>query len=468
MLRRMPRRFAWIAAVALIAFACAVRAPGLHAPRPNVLVLVTDDQRWDSLGCCGDQRLQTPSLDALASEGVRFANAFVTTSICAASRASILTGLYESRHGFTFGTPPLANEHVDTSYPTQLRRAGYRTGFVGKFGIAVEKGASQRMFDVFEPLAGPPLEQRAGESQATHRCDRATDRAISFLDSCDPKQPWCLSVSFQEPHAEDGDPRQYVWSSAFDSLYDDVTFAEPATMKPEFFAALPQFLRESESRVRFRWRFDEEQKRQRMVRGYHRLIAAIDASVGRIQRALRERGMADNTVIVFTSDNGYFLGERGFADKWYAYEPSIRVPLIVLDPRDPPSLRGVVRNEMALNVDLAPTILELAGTLPPTSCQGESLAPLLRGEAPKQWRTEFFYEHRFAHPRIPKSEGLRDERYAYIRWIERSPIVEELYDHVADFDQVRDLSQSPEHATTLAAMRARCDAAAAHAAARPQ
>ena len=447
-------RLALLVALVFVA-ACATRARGT-ARKPNLLVVVTDDQRWDSIACVGDSRLRTPTLDALAREGTRFSEAFVTTSICAASRASILTGLYESAHRFTFGTPPLRDSCVDISYPVMLRRAGYRTGFVGKFGVTTEPGATARMFDVFEPIGGPPM-PRSVSGALRHRCDRTADRAIAFLDGCRDDEPWCLSVSFCEPHAEDGDPLQYVWPGEFDSLYEDVIFEEPVMMAPEFFATLPQFLRESESRVRFGWRFDEPSKRQRMTRGYHRLVAAVDANLGRLRGALAARGMAEDTVIVFLSDNGCFLGERGFADKWYAYEPSIRVPLVVFDPRAPSSRRGVVCASVALNVDIAPSLLDIAGLDATSSSQGRSLLPLMRGELPAGWRTEFFYEHRFEHPRIPKSEGLRDGRHTYIRWIDRAPSVEELYDREADPLQMRNLATDPAHRAKLEEMRLRCD-----------
>ncbi|MCU0865123.1 MAG: sulfatase [Planctomycetes bacterium] len=455
----MLRRLVITASVALAAVAagCAVASKQPASRRPNLLVIVTDDQRWDSLGSTGDARLRTPCLDQLAQDGVRFDNAFVTTAICAASRASILTGQYEGTHGFTFGTPPLGDAHVAVSYPAQLKQAGYRTGFVGKFGVKTANGAPARMFDVFEPIGGPPAGVPGPDGTRRHRCDHTGDRALAFLDGCRADRPWCLSVSFHEPHAEDGDPRQYVWPSAFDQLYEDVGFVPPATMDPAFFAALPAFLRSSESRVRFGWRFDEPGKYVRMVRGYHRLIAAVDANVGRLRDALRDRGMAEDTVVVFTSDNGYFLGERGFADKWYAYEPSIRVPLLIVDPRAPQGHRGLRCAAMVLNVDLAPTLLDLAGVAVPGSQQGRSLRPLLAGDGPADWRRWFFYEHRLVNPRIPRSEGLRTERFTYLRWIDQQPVVEELYDHVADFEQTQSLVADPTHAATLAELRAQCD-----------
>jgi arylsulfatase A-like enzyme len=160
-------------------------------------------------------------------------------------------------------------------------------------------------------------------------------------------------------------------------------------------------------------------------------------------------------VIVFTADNGYFLGDRGFADKWYIYEYSIRVPLIVFDPRAAKADRGRVEAKMALNVDVSPTLLDMAGVAVPKEAQGHSLVPLLKGEAPRDWRTDFFYEHLFERKNIPKSEGVRTEQFTYVRWFEQKPVVEELYDHVADFEQTKNLIADPKFAEVRDALRKR-------------
>ena len=289
--------------------------------------------RWDMMGCAGNTIIQTPQLDALAKDGVRFQNAFVTTAICAASRASILTGLYERTHRYTFGTKPITAEHVEISYPALLRRAGYRTGFVGKFGVGVPPGGAKQMFDSFTPLNRTPYWKKQPDGTLKHLTDIEGEKAIEFIAASKPGEPFCLSVSFNAPHAEDNDPQQYFWQKEVDNLYKDAKFPTPATMTDAFFNALPEFLRKTESRVRFHWRFDEPKKYQAMVAGYYRMISGVDLVIGRICAALKKQGLAGNTVIVFTADNGYFLGERGFADKWYIYEHSIRVPLIVFDPR---------------------------------------------------------------------------------------------------------------------------------------
>ncbi|MBA4148040.1 MAG: sulfatase [Verrucomicrobia bacterium] len=450
--------FHWIAALFLCAFLGNARA----AERPNIIFLLSDDHRWDMMSCAGNKIIQTPEMYALARDGVRFKNAFVTTPICAASRASIFTGLHERTHRYTFGTKPLTDEHVRMSYPAALKRAGYRTGFVGKFGVGVEGGATDAMFDSFVKVDRNPYFKKMPDGSERHATEIEGDRAIEFLETVKDGQPFCLSVSFNAPHAEDNDPRQYFWTKESDSLYRNAKFPVPSTMTDEFFNQHPDFLKNSESRKRFGWRFDEPQKYQDMVRGYYRMITDVDRVIGRIRDALKERGLDENTIIIFTGDNGYFLGDRGFADKWYIYEKSIRVPLIVFDPRAPKSQRGKTAEAMALNIDLAPTMLTLAGADVSETVQGRSLIPLLNGKKPKDWRTDLFFEHlmeadgaKFGRTRIPKSEGVRGERFSYVRWFESDPLVEELYDHTRDFEQEHNLIANPKFAKTAAELRKR-------------
>ncbi|MFQ6132033.1 MAG: sulfatase, partial [Armatimonadota bacterium] len=402
-------------------WAAAAGAAGLP---PNIVFLLTDDQRWDAMGNMNPM-VQTPNMDDLAAKGVRFENAFVTTSICAASRASIFAGVVERTHMYTFRRPPMDARFTDNSYPALLRAAGYRTGFVGKFGVAVQPGATDAMFDVFTPLGRNPYFKKQPDGSLRHLTDITADRAIEFLRSCRSDQPFCLSVSFNAPHAEDSDPRQYIWPEACDHLYEDLTIPVPPTADPAFFEAQPKFLQESLGRVRWKWRFDTPEKFQQMVKGYYRMITGVDAASGRILAALDELGLAGNTVVILSSDNGYFLGDRGFAGKWLPHEPSLRVPLIVYDPRAKRALRGVRRERMALNIDIAPTILDLAGVPIPDLMQGRSLTPILRGRR-VDWRRRFFFEHLMEHPQIIKHEGVRTRRYKYARSCPQEPGWEEL------------------------------------------
>ena len=424
--------------------------------RPNLLFIITDDQRFDMLGDL-HPFLETPNMDRLAAEGLRFENAFVTTPICAASRASLLTGLVERTHGYTFATPPLADRFVDQSYPVLLREAGYRTGFVGKFGVNTQEGAVAKMFDVYEPLMAPYLrEQEDGSTR--HLTDINADRAVEFLRSADQANPFALTLSFNAPHAEDSNERQYIWPEAMDGVYADVAIPAPPLSEPAFFEALPEFLKEpSLNRVRWYWRFDTPDKAQEMTRGHLRMITGVDAAIGRVLAELESLELASNTVVILMGDNGYFLGERGYAGKWLPHELSIHVPLIVFDPRIQEGSRGVVPVQTVLNIDIAPTLLDLAGVDVPSTMQGTSLVPIFGGELPAEWRSDFFVEHLFDHPRIPKHEGVRGERYKYARYFEQEPLYEELYDLLVDPLETRNLAGDPDHFEILSELRRRTD-----------
>lgn len=430
--------------------------PVTQEERPNLLFIITDDQRFDMMGTV-NPILQTPNMDRLAKEGVRFENAFVTTPICAASRASLLTGLVERTHRYTFGTSPLSVQFVDQSYPVLLREAGYHTGFIGKFGVNTGRGATGRMFDVFQPLSPAPYLKRQEDGSTRHLTDITADRAIEYLRSTD-QDPFALTLSFNAPHADDGDERQFIWPAAMDSLYSDLVIPDPPLSDPAFFDALPEFLKDASlNRIRWHWRFDTPEKAQQMTRGHYRMISGVDAAIGRVLDELESLDIAENTVVVLMGDNGYFLGERGYAGKWLPYDLSIHVPLIVFDPRVSNELRGTVPTQLALNIDIAPTLLDLAGVEAPSSMQGKSLVPLLSGESPSEWRTDFFVEHLFDHPQIPKHEGVRGERFKYARYFEQIPVYEELYDLLADPMETRNLAGDSDYFEILTELRRRTD-----------
>ncbi|HUS91532.1 MAG TPA: sulfatase [Phycisphaerae bacterium] len=429
--------------------------------RPNILFLLIDDQRNDTLGCAGHPILKTPTVDRLAAEGVRFTHAFVTTSICAASRASIFTGLYERTHRYTFGTPPIRAEHAAAGYPALLRKAGYRTGFIGKFGVGMAAGTREEMFDYFKPHGRGPYFKKMPDGTTRHETEIAGDRAIEFLGEVPEGTPFCLSVSFNAVHAEDGDKRpgigHYPWPKAVDGMYEDVTVPPPRLSDPKVFEAHPAFLKKSMNRQRFFWRWDTPEKYQTNIRAYFRMISGVDRVIGRVLAELKRRGLADNTVVIYTGDNGYYMGQRGFAGKWSHYEESLRVPLIVYDPRRPREKRGALVESMALNVDLPATMLDLAGVGVPKHYGGRSLRPLLEGRTPADWRTDFFCEHLMNNAAIPKWEGVRGERYVYARYFEQKPPYEFLHDLKADPDQLENLTADPAAAAVLAKMRTRCD-----------
>jgi arylsulfatase A-like enzyme len=246
-----------------------------------------------------------------------------------------------------------------------------------------------------------------------------------------------------------------TWPEFWDGVYDDVRIPVPRTADPAFFDPQPEFLKKSLNRTRWHWRFDTPDKYQKMVKGYYRMISGVDAVIGRIIGELRKLGQHENTVIIFSSDNGYFLGERGFAGKWLMHDVSIRVPLIIYDPRFPLSQKGGIREEMALNIDIPATILDMAGLDTPFSMEGTSLVPVLESKV-KNWRQEVFCEHLWDNPEIPQSECIRTLRWKYIRYIQH-PDFEELYDLQADPEEIFNLVSEDVYSSKLNELREKCD-----------
>ena len=429
--------------------------------KPNIIFFLSDDHRWDRLGSAGHPFLKTPTLDRLAKEGVRFSNMFVTTSICAASRATILTGLYERTHQFTFRTRPIDSRFSQASYPRLLRKAGYKTGFIGKFGVNVQQADRKVMFDFFHPIGRAPFFKPQPDGSLRHESELAGDSAIAFIDQQKGSGPFCLSVSFNAAHAEDGDKRpgigHFPWPKAVDGLYEDVQIQAPRLSDPKIFDSHPEFMKKSMNRIRFFWRWDTPEKYATNLRAYYRMITGIDGVIGRVVKHLEKAGMADNTIIIFSGDNGYYEGQRGFAGKWSHFEESLRVPLIIYDPRADKKRRGKVAKPMALNTDIAPTILGYAGVKMPDHYQGRSLRPIMSGEIPKDWRRDTFCEHLMENNTIPKWEGVRSHRYVYARYFQQKPQYEYLHDLKKDPDQLKNLAKDQEYAKVLKRMRKRCN-----------
>jgi arylsulfatase A-like enzyme len=264
-------------------------------------------------------------------------------------------------------------------------------------------------------------------------------------------------VAFFAPHAEDADPRQYLYQPESEPLYQDVTIPIPKTGDDDHFRRLPPFIanEKNESRRRWRIRFDTPEKYQTSMKAYYRLVTEVDAACGAILAELKRQQLLDQTLVIFTTDNGNFHGEHGLADKWYPYEESIRVPLIIRDPRTPAARHGTTCEEFALNVDLAPTILGATGVEIPTGMQGRDLSPLYLSGTPADWRMEFFYEHAVIRnvDFIPSSEALVRKDWKYIFWPDFQH--EELFDLKHDPQEERTLAADPVHQAKLAELRRR-------------
>ncbi|MEZ6063001.1 MAG: sulfatase-like hydrolase/transferase [Planctomycetaceae bacterium] len=427
--------------------------------RPNIVFFFTDDQTTSTLGCYGNSVIRTPNIDALAARGTRFENAFVSHSICWVSRTTILTGLTGRSYG-TPGNHDLARpEAVETLYSDILRQQGYRTGYFGKWHARMPEGyRAEDHFDEFEAIGRDPYYKKQPDGTLRHETELIVDRGISFIESQPGDQPFALNMWFNACHAEDGDRRpgigHFPWPRSVDGMYDDVTIAPPRLNDPAIFEAQPDFLQTTINRERWFWRWNTPYKYQINIRAYYRMVSGIDGEIGRFMKALEDHGLADNTIIVYSADNGYYMGNRGFAGKWSHYDESLRVPLIVADPRVDASRKGQVTDALALNLDLPSTFLDWAGADVPDRYQGRSLSPVVSDGKPDDWRTETFHEHFAVRTRIPAFEGLRNQRFKYVRYVDHGNR-EFLHDLLSDPDELVNLADNPQHADTLQAMRER-------------
>lgn len=425
-----------------------------QAERPNIIFILTDDQRWDALGYGGNHIIDTPEMDELAARGTYFRNALVTSPICAASRATIFSGLHERTHRYTFRTGDIRPEYMEESYPVMLRRSGYYTGFYGKFGV--KYADKELLFDEFEDYdrnnAYPDYRgyyYKTIGRDTVHLTRYTGQKALEFIEHAPSGRPFSLSLSFSAPHAHDGAPLQYFWQEEPGRLYRKMELPGPALSGDEYFNRLPESVREGYNRLRWTWRFDTPEKYQHSVKGYYRMIKGIDLEIARIRKKLKETGRDKNTVIILMGDNGYFLGERQLAGKWLMYDNSIRVPLIIYDPRV--KAHNDI-GEMALNIDVPATMLDLAGVERPGSWQGRSLLPLVSGHETSFHRDTVLIEHLWEFEKIPPSEGVRTGEWKYFRYI-NDKSSEELYHLTTDPMETNNLAGDPEYENTLVELR---------------
>lgn len=465
--------------------------------RPNILFIFTDDQRFDAIGYENPQ-IQTPNLDRLAKNGVIFENCFVNTSICAVSRANVLTGQYPLRHGVTDFYKILDNHQLKQTYPALLRDAGYYTGIVGKWGIGHTVENTYVAVPFFDFWAGashqtlywhdqdcPYVTKNGAENICT--CGKAinedgpgpgghqsssshlknplhTDTDIfpikvkQFLAARDPDKPFCLSLFYKAPHMPVSGWDRFKYADT----YEGVTFTLAETATKEMADARPGFLKSEKTMHGVDRGYNylaNPESFQQHLRDYNRLVTGMDDSVGKVMDLLEQAGVAENTVVLFTSDNGQFELDHGFLGKWLMYEPSLRVPGFVYDPRLPEALRGRRIDPLITTIDYTATLLDLAGIPVPETMSGRSFLPLLE-ETPqeKPWPSEFFYDHPYKHHGdIPLIYGVRTERYKYTRYRSQDPAFEQLFDLENDPNETRNLVDDPECAAMLKSLRSKTD-----------
>jgi N-acetylglucosamine-6-sulfatase len=446
--------------------------------RPNIVVVVVDDLRWDEFGAAGHPYLETPNIDRLASEGALFTNAFHVVPLCSPNRASILTGQYPSRHGIIDNVARNLASHKLVTFPQAARQAGYRTAFLGKWHMGNDP-TPRPGFDYWVGFAGQgrsvnPELFEDGELQVVegYTTDLLTDRAIGFIER-ERDKPFLVYLGHKAVHPDliqrddgsvaPGSDLGYVPAPRHLGRYDDRRFPLRAnqvatlgdlTDKPAIRHALATLTLGADtgdiSRV------PAPQADEVTIRRRAEMLLAVDEGLGRILAKLEELGILDRTAILFTSDNGFFFGEHGLTDeRRLPYEESIRNALLV---RYPPLIApGSRPTGFALSVDIAPTVLELAGAPIGPGIQGRSLVPLLAGTA-TGWResllVEFYtYENPFPHLLDMDYRAVRTDRYKYIHWIHH-PDQDELYDLAADSLELRNLAGDPALAAVRSSLRA--------------
>lgn len=465
--------------------------------QPNILYIMADDQRYDTLGCTGNPALKTPNIDKLAEAGTSFRKAFAPSPICCISRVCVLTGQYARRHGmndFFTQVPDLGK-----TYPGILQQNGYYTGFIGKWGTDENNlDYFHRVASFFDFWGGsmgqsnfwherdchfvknngttdrtefhcdcpPDARGVAGEGLRAGRknikdpihqeIDVIPHKVEQFLAQRDPDKPFSLSISLKAPHGP--------WDDFADEtrdLFVNVAMPIKASVNVADAESRPDFLKNSLMNPQRGSKLVRDTGLHGMLqtemRKYYRLVAGIDLCVGKIFDSLKAHGLDENTIIIYTSDHGHFLGEHGFDGKWLLYEESAHIPMILYDPRNPVAAQS--SDELALLIDMAPTMLDLAGVDVPQDMQGQSLLPQVANPE-KPLRDSFFMEHLYGHGpvapnHIERSEGVRTRRWKYINYFEQEgPQSEELYDLDKDPLEMNNLSQNPEYKKQLKNLRA--------------
>jgi N-acetylglucosamine-6-sulfatase len=420
---------------AIVAAASLDPAPADAATRPNILFILVDDLRYNALGCTGHPFAKTPNIDRLAKEGAVFKNAFVTTPLCSPSRSSFLTGQYVHATGVRGNGDNAALSHRLVTFPRLLHDAGYATAYMGKWHMGADD-SPRPGFDRWVSFKGQgahvdPQINIDGKAQPVkgYMSDILSDHAVAFLAE-KRDRPFCLYLAHKAVHGP------FTPAERHKELYSDQPIDRtPGTRdtlegKPVLRRMLPNAPTPGPGTG----------PADMAIRNQLRMVAAIDEGLGRILKTLEDTNQLDNTAIIFTSDNGFFWGEHGLGDKRAAYEEAIRIPFVM---RYPKLIKpGSTFNQQVLNIDVAPTVLDLAGVAVPKAMHGQSLAPILKGGKDPRISClyEYFAEQRF--PRVPTWQAVRTDRFKYIHYPELQGM-DELYDLQADPSELKNLINDP-------------------------
>lgn len=443
-----------------------VGSPRPDPPRPNFIFLLGEGHRPDALSLNGKTIVHTPNFDRIGCEGIQFPNSFTVNALCLPARSTALTGLYSHNTGCVDNKGRVVPAEVPL-FTELLRNAGYEAALFGKahIGKLGERewdyyfGFPGAATDYFWPVIDEGSDGKVKPPQVYEGYvdDLVTDRAIAWLKQKREK-PFCLCLWFQAPHAPFFRPRRYL------DLYNGVPIPKPRTFDDDLkgYPGKPRAFADADNKIGGPYAKDSgtggvcARSLEEIVKDYYAGVVDTDDNVGKVFQALTDLGQLDDTVMLFTSDHGFFLGEWRMYDKRLMHEPSIRTPMLIRYPR---MIRaGSTGKEMILNTDLAPTFLELAGVTIPQWLQGQSLVPLLKGEEPKSWRKDWLYEY-YEYPgptNVRKNRGVRTDRYKFIHYYE-APEEFELYDLQEDPGELHNLYGDPCYAALAKQLRQRID-----------
>ncbi|MDO6802027.1 sulfatase [Wenyingzhuangia sp. 1_MG-2023] len=436
--------------------------------KPNIIFFFTDDQSYDTQKDFGNSKVKTPNLDVLASKGVVFSRHYNTTAICMASRANVMTGQYEYKTGCNFDHGSLGTKQWSTSYPVLLRKAGYRVGFAGKFGFSVsdtnggwkkEGEVAKKDFDFwaggphqtsYKTIENKSLAKYAKEYPHSTRAYGAA--SIDFIrESVKEDEPFCMSVFFKAPHKpSEPDPM-------FDNVYKNTVFDKLPNYGREAGKHLAKQSRMGRQYPRFvEWGYDKEETYQAALRKYHQLIYGVDYSIGMVLEELKKLNIDENTIIIFSSDNGYFNGSHGLGSKVLPYEEGARTPLIIVDPREQQKKKIGRTTSLTGNVDITATILDYAGVKIPTIYDGTSLLPVVKNTKTQVRKTLPIVQ--VWGPKATHCLTVLNDQYKYVYWYYKDGNqnlypTEELFDVVNDPYEMVNIASKPEHKDQLNKMR---------------
>ena len=445
----------------------------IHAEdkKPNIIFLFADDQNTLSVGCYGNDEVKTPNMDKLGAEGIIFDKHYNTTAICMASRANVMTGMYEYKTGTNFEHGNMTKEIWTKSYPVLIREAGYLTAFAGKFGFEIDgyRDDASEFFDKWGGGKGQTEYETAKNASMKNYAERYPHSTLSYgafsqdfiKESVAKDTPFCLSISFKAPHRPDTpDPK-------FDHIYEGAKFTKPSNWGREHGEHMSQQSKQGRQYERFtNWttngqNYDTDY--DKVMTRYHQQVYAVDVALGMIREELETQGIADNTVIIYTRDNGFICGSHGYASKVLPLEESARVPLMIYDPRSTSAGQGKRSSAITGNIDFAPTMLELAGVPVPENMDGISLLPVIEKPEAKV-RDNIALLNAFG-PAPTQSLTMVTEDWKYTYWWYGDDVmkpVEELFHLKEDPSEMRNLATIEDSSEILAQMRTLYDQQLGH------